>query len=402
MRVLQLTAQLDGIGGVMTYVRSLTRWLVDSGVECLVLSGDAGGLDCDARVEHAPDLASALRRGTSPTSLLARIDAWDPDVVLVHVFPDGVLLDSLVSAGVPAAAFVHGFICSVGKVFRRNDTVCSHPVSPRCLWDWYAGPCGSGPSPVAALQSHRRAVAYRAALQRAGAVVVASEFMRKYLEAEGIAADRITVERWDPEQTQRVLPSGELRSAQRAQHPQQHNVVYVGRLTYDKGVHHLIDAMTHLGTSYTLRIVGDGWYRPALQARSTRLGLGDRARFAGGKAGDALRGEYASADVVVVPSVLPEPWGLVVGEAAAAGVPVVVSDVGGLPEWQSIVPGVVTCPPASAPALAQAIEQACSAPLHGLRSGGERPHRQSAVGPAVLVDCLRNLADTARNRSFPR
>jgi glycosyltransferase involved in cell wall biosynthesis len=95
-----------------------------------------------------------------------------------------------------------------------------------------------------------------------------------------------------------------------------------------------------------------------LRARVETAGLGERVSFRGPCPPDAMPGEFARADLVVVPSRL-ESYGLVVTEALAAGLPVVASAVGGIPEAlgtaSSGVPGILV-PPGDPGALRTALE----------------------------------------------
>ena len=84
----------------------------------------------------------------------------------------------------------------------------------------------------------------------------------------------------------------------------------------------------------TVRLVGPVTqpdYRAEIEARAEQLGVSGRLSFAGAlkPASEELLREYANADVFVLPS-RHEPFGIVVLEAWAAGLPVVASDVGGL------------------------------------------------------------------------
>jgi glycogen(starch) synthase len=111
-------------------------------------------------------------------------------------------------------------------------------------------------------------------------------------------------------------------------------IVFAGRLEYEKGVQTILEAMPlidRLSPGVSLVLAGTGTYRSALEARAASLGLDGRVRFLGFVDEKRLRGLYAAADLVVVPS-LYEPFGLVALEAMATGTPVLASDTGGLRE----------------------------------------------------------------------
>ena len=76
-----------------------------------------------------------------------------------------------------------------------------------------------------------------------------------------------------------------------------------------------------------LALVGDGPYREELE----EIFAGTKTKFTGYIKGEALSKAYASADIFVFPSSM-ETFGLVVVEAMAAGLPVVASRVGGIPD----------------------------------------------------------------------
>ena len=111
-------------------------------------------------------------------------------------------------------------------------------------------------------------------------------------------------------------------------------ILYVGRLVYEKGVQHLIAAMPKILSNYNdakLIIAGRGGMMDELRAKASNLGLNDKIYFTGYLNSKQVQKMYKCADVAVFPSTY-EPFGIVALEAMLAGVPTVVSDVGGLDE----------------------------------------------------------------------
>lgn len=111
-------------------------------------------------------------------------------------------------------------------------------------------------------------------------------------------------------------------------------VIFVGRLVWEKGVDTLLYALRQLVTvrpKVKLIVAGRGPIQEEMEALTQRLGLSGHVHFVGHV--DAERRDllYGIAEVAAFPSRY-EPFGIVALEAMAAGVPVVVGDVGGLQE----------------------------------------------------------------------
>lgn len=127
--------------------------------------------------------------------------------------------------------------------------------------------------------------------------------------------------------------------------------LFVGRLIESKGLDVLLEAFSRLETG-ELWIAGDGPLRGAIRAVAAQ---NPRIRILGYVEGDVLADAYRQADVLVVPS-LYEPWGLVVHEGLAYGLPVIVTDQVGAGD-DLVDPGRngYVVPAGSSPALAEAM-----------------------------------------------
>lgn len=118
-------------------------------------------------------------------------------------------------------------------------------------------------------------------------------------------------------------------------------ILYIGRVVREKGVHVLIDAaidLVHKGYDFNVVIVGRCGFDNNDELSTYELQLREAARNLNSISFEpfARREEVprimASADILVVPSVWPDPNPLVVKEGLAAGLAVVCSDIGGIPE----------------------------------------------------------------------
>ncbi len=124
-------------------------------------------------------------------------------------------------------------------------------------------------------------------------------------------------------------------------------IYYVGRLSHEKGIFVLLNALPRIletmGGKVRCIIVGSGSAQEALlKQQASHLGIKDKLIFTGFMPDQDLPKLQAVADCAVFPS-LYEPFGIVALESFAAGVPVVVSDTGGLPEVvEDGVTGIVT------------------------------------------------------------
>jgi glycosyltransferase involved in cell wall biosynthesis len=152
----------------------------------------------------------------------------------------------------------------------------------------------------------------------------------------------------------------------------------VGRLTDLKGGRYLVEAVRQaagrLGRPLTLVVAGDGPERPALEALAQSTGV--RAEFLGWVDAATRTRLMRDADVLAVPSVWPEPFGLVGIEAGCVGLPAVAFEAGGIPAWLvagesgELAPGN----PPSASGLAAALSLALASParLASLGAGAWR------------------------------
>jgi glycogen(starch) synthase len=175
-------------------------------------------------------------------------------------------------------------------------------------------------------------------------------------------------------------------------------LVSLGRLSANKGIDIAIEALailTAAGQEVRYDIWGpDGGEAAAFKRLAAQLGLDRRVRFLGAFQPEDRRRILAAADVVLVPSRV-EGFGIVALEAAAAGVPVVASDVDGLAEFLS-PENAMLVPPADPSALAAAIKEALQPQVRAQRIVAARSLAERFRWKNVVGDYERELTIAAR------
>ena len=166
----------------------------------------------------------------------------------------------------------------------------------------------------------------------------------EYLARTSIVPPGVDVDEFRPEAGSRERLDALLRADRPGPHPERHPdpdaadrlaevgsfVLFVGKLLQQKGVHLLLEAWRSLAPRHpelSLVVVGFGSDRDWLESIA-----GERVVFTGAMDHAQLQALIPLAELTVVPSVLPEAFGMVAAEAASCGVMTVVADHSGLAE----------------------------------------------------------------------
>lgn len=179
------------------------------------------------------------------------------------------------------------------------------------------------------------------------AFIVNSEYVKKLAELMGMKPAVVINSPVDP------IPEEPQREA-----GTRNSILYAGRLEPEKGVLQLLDSFELVRESIpdaVLLMAGEGSLSDELRSRIADRGLSESVEMLGFLRREELQRWYSRIRVAVVPSLWPEPFGLVGPEAMAFGVPVVASGRGGTKDWLHDGENGLIADPGDARDLASAI-----------------------------------------------
>ena len=223
----------------------------------------------------------------------------------------------------------HSAYCPSGtKYLAATGASCDRPMSPLgCAWGHFVDGCGSR-RPHQVLQGLKNSYNDLAILQKHKIPVIAvSKFVQDQLIRHGISAERVTTLHHgtsEPKISHQPL-TREIHQAQR--------ILYVGRIVPYKGLDWLLKSLANVDSHIHLDIAGEGWDRPQIERLAGKLGVAQRIVWHGWCDSPKLESLYQQCFAVIVPSVWPEPAGLVTLEAYARYRPVIASNLGGIPDY---------------------------------------------------------------------
>lgn len=326
-RVLILSWEYPPIveGGLARHVAKLSEQLAAQGAEVHVVTRGTGGeaaeeLLAGVHVHRVPE----PRKPGDLEEFLTWIDRMNGDMVKV-----GEALESRL-----AFDLVHGHDWLVAMA---ADRLARDPDLPLVM-TVHATEHGRHQGWVDKHPQTYIHAAERWIARRADRVITCSHYMRGHVaDVYGLAEEAVAVipNGIDPDDLVPVEDLTTLRARFAA--PDEQLVLLIGRLVYEKGFQHALDALAgpdgaiaRVGKVRFL-IAGSGTHEAALRAQAQELGLLPHGTFLGWIGDDALHSLYRICDLCVIPS-LYEPFGLVALEAMASGCPCIVADTGGLRE----------------------------------------------------------------------
>jgi len=346
MRVLLLHNRYQLRGGEDAVVDDERRWLEVAGCDVRLLERDNAALKDQSTWRTGLDTLWSSR---ARAELAAMCRDWCPDVVHAHnTFPQfsPAVYWAAAETGVPLVQTLHNFrLLCANALLLRQGRPCEDCLG-RLPWRGVLHRCYRDSAVqslilVAMTGLHRSSGSYRNKVSR---YIALSEFSRDKFIAGGLPAERLRIKPNACEDPGRPDPA----TAHRRQ-----GLLYVGRLSPEKGIATLLQAVALSGL--TLTVIGEGPLQPDVAAAPGVRYLGPQPRAV---VLDAMR----KARALVLPSVCYENLPRTLVEAYALGLPVLASNSGSLRElviqdqtgWR-VAPGEV-------PPLAAAMQAALELP----------------------------------------
>jgi glycogen synthase len=308
----------EGKGGAEAYAALVASTLAEHH-EVLVLSGSSEG-DVTAPVAAIPALpeladdapttkkliwhARDQWRPAVHAALYKQLTEFEPDVVHTHAVQglSAAVFTAIARSGVPHVHTAHdlSLLCARASMTRDRRFCGGHCASCR-------------------VQRTIRSGAFK---RHITTLLAVSDYIRRaHCDYGVVEPDQATVLRLGS-------GAGELRTRRTIDDGALH-LGFLGKLAPNKGVLTLIDMFRDAPPSWRLTIAGSGPLAGRVEAAAYAL---PTVTFLGQVGGEAKEAFFDEIDVLAIPSEWEEPAALVGTEAAARGIPILVSDRGGLPE----------------------------------------------------------------------
>jgi glycosyltransferase involved in cell wall biosynthesis len=389
VRILQVHTRYREPGGEDAVVEAEAALLREAGHEVVQhqVANPQGTLATAAVLSRSPWNAGAA-------TLVQRLaEERRPDVAHVHntwYALSPAVVRALRRAAVPVVMTLHNYrlVCANALLFRDGrpceDCVGNHPwhgVVHRC----YRGSVLQSVPAAATIALHHRLGTWR---HDVDLFLALNEFSRTLLVRGGLPAERI-----------RVKPNFVDDPGARAVRAGSSSVVLcIGRLVAQKGIDLLLEAWRSLGDSrLELRLVGDGPLRGELERRGV-----PGVRFAGHLPAAQVREQMLAGRALVFPSRSYEGQPRVILEALAAGLPVLASGLGGMPELLAPLGSAWLAPAGTVAGWTEAMRRLADARLveqasRDARAQYERSFTRSA-GLEALVAAYQDVSSAVRRR----
>jgi len=340
MRIAIITRNERIVGGVEGYLDAIIPLLEAAGNE-VSLFCEYDTPSASPAIRHAAQTQTWCVAQMGAEHWLGSLRRWRPELIYSHGLAD-MEIEAQVFRLAPVMVFAHDYraVCISGtKTFAFPATTsCARRFGAGCLMNFYPRRCG-GLNPTTMISDFRQASQRLALLRSASAILTASNYVRDEHVRNGLSSKAVRCVGL-PVIDRGHGPSVTSYTNVRESAATPLRMLFAGRMETSKGGQLLLEALPLISSELVhplvLTFAGDGaarfeWARRADEI--VRSNPAVRVEFTGWLDSAALTSLFDSSDLLVVPSLWPEPFGLIGPEAGARGLPASAFAAGGIPEW---------------------------------------------------------------------
>lgn len=333
LKILHINDKYCHLGGSEKYLLDTCNAQEEAGHQVVIISSsESESITVPGRKEYFLKSSYGLRSSLKIWSKFKEIiKTENPDVINLHnthyfVSP---LITKKLCLLKPTVKFVHDakFFCPhLGrKIIPFTGELCHYPVGIHCFNRKGCYPFHVNGGGVFHNLHKFLFVSYELSVSKVlEKIIVGSEYMHDELVRNGFAPKKIRI---IPCYTDKVF---DIRGFQ----PEKRLILCIGRFDGVKGIPQFIESLNFLKEQeWRAEIVGDGPFRWEVEEKIKHFGLGSRIKLLGRLPNDQTDWCYQRCRMVVMPSMIPESFGLVGIEAMAFSKPVIAFDSGGIRNW---------------------------------------------------------------------
>lgn len=326
MKILHINDHYARVGGAETILFQSIAMLRRNGIENVVVHQHPVSNPPETEKAYQIDhLGEVFQKDSAPMDRLQKI-LKDEKPDLVHVYDIGnppVVKKCNQFAPTLQSAFNHSFYCPGGQKFLPFlNRPCERSFGAGCLASAFLTHCNS-------VRPHELArtflLTHGMLKKNSFPYLLLGQYQARWFQENGIPPERLL-----------MLPPAIPQPPESEIHPEMcdaKNILFVGRIMPQKGLDRLLEALSLVKSPFRLTVNGDGVDLQKAKSLAAKLGLTDRVEFAGWTSRKILIEHYQRASFVVMPSIWPEPFGLVGPEAMGYGKPTIAFRTGGIVDW---------------------------------------------------------------------
>ncbi len=340
MHILWINEVADFTGGCERYIADTVRLLKKYyKTEATLLYGVEGWTETKFLkiFDHAFPIVKLQRQ----------IQEINPDIIYVHRLSELTNYEILAKNKKPVIRFFHDhklFCLREHKYTAIGNKTCTKPIGLHCYLK-LGFIKRKLTFPYIKFSSLPKFKYEQKLNKKLDSFVVASDYMKDHLLAHKFPAEKIN-----------VIPLFSTSEAKEIS-TKKDILLFVGQIVRGKGIDTLLQAMKLAKTDKKLLICGSGKQETEFQDLTKKLGIEEKVNWLGKVKRKELDSYYRNALCLLMPSRVPETFGLTGLEAMSYGTPVIASNVGGIGQWLKDGENGFLVPPNDPQTLAKKLEQ---------------------------------------------